>query len=253
MRTRPLLPLNPIAPPSPSTRLHHHVQGPDFKGSVFLPSKTALEVGELVVTLPGTLFDLVYLGSGGLLDLAVQPKFTAANLRNLYQYHTVPALEPHKVRGSAAADRQQHSAARAYILTSPHALGRSQQRLASSPPLTPRSPRTALQVEWVQLKDGSKQNGQPKTLDDYEPYSKDGAKLALSDEEKAKYKVRDGGLQQVQGAAWVRLQGLCEHACMLCAAAGRSRTRRWWRSRLRTSWSGTSPPCWARRRATSSL
>ena len=104
MRTRPLLPLNPIAPPSPSTRLHHHVQGPDFKGSVFLPSKTALEVGELVVTLPGTLFDLVYLGSGGLLDLAVQPKFTAANLRNLYQYHTVPALEPHKVRGSAAAD-----------------------------------------------------------------------------------------------------------------------------------------------------
>ena len=54
----------------------------------------------------------------------------------------------------------------------------------------------------MQLKDGSKQNGQPKTLDDYEPYGKDGAKLALNDEEKAKYEVRDGGLQQVQGAAW---------------------------------------------------
>ena len=47
----------------------------------------------------------------------------------------------------------------------------------------------------MQLKDGSKQNGQPKTLDDYEPYGKDGAKLALNDEEKATYEVRDGGLQ----------------------------------------------------------
>ncbi len=47
-------------------------------------------------------------------------------------------------------------------------------------------------MEWVQLKEGAKTNGLPKTLADYEPYDKQGNKVELPAQEVDQYEVGGG-------------------------------------------------------------